>query len=365
MASGGSGNVSLDGTAKSFGIVVDPADPSVYLDVQGVPVINDFAIAASLNALIPDTATPDGNAFYADFFTKANLNLNDIVKEIPLSVDGSLFVNFDPSHQGLANAAKQYANDFKNALSFKSGVHGAATLLNDLKGLDVAVSGTLNVTAGLNGISVTVPVASASALWVGKQQVDGVTQSVDQLWMHGKVSDLTTGAVMSYIDHVDYALDGSLNMDTGAFALTMSGTDILLGKPVANASLTITNTDIELKGSVNLGAQGTWYSQGFSASGSVTAEADLIINYNGTATFSASGEVQGSVSYRDVSLGSFDEKGSYSKTFSLTDTQAAKDVWSSVAHSAESAADNVFGGMKSAWDRTKRWVKDLYGKIVN
>ena len=121
----GKANVSVLGYSGS--VVVDPADPSLYVHVSGLPVFPDLALGISQDGYIPftPTVTPShfsGQTLYGDFYTYATINLADLTEDmVPITLTANEVVNLDTSGSGWTSAIKAEANalsqgDFKDAL---------------------------------------------------------------------------------------------------------------------------------------------------------------------------------------------------------------------------------------------------------
>src|SRR5262249_14948834 len=77
------------GNTYTVSAVVDPTAPWFYIDIQGIPVVNELAFGGSLHAEIPYTplVTPThwtGNNLYGDLYFKGAFNIQDIQPEIPV-----------------------------------------------------------------------------------------------------------------------------------------------------------------------------------------------------------------------------------------------------------------------------------------
>ena len=69
------------------GVAIDPSDPSVGIDVQGIPVLSEVAVEVSENAMIPYTpqAAPEqwGGTFYGDVYFKGAVDVSTDRRRAP------------------------------------------------------------------------------------------------------------------------------------------------------------------------------------------------------------------------------------------------------------------------------------------
>ena len=95
-----------------IGIAIDPSDPSVGIDIQGIPILNEVALEVSQNATIPyaPQAAPEqwGGVFYGDVYFKGAVDVGALTGgELPVAASTSITANLDPNHTGLTVAMSE------------------------------------------------------------------------------------------------------------------------------------------------------------------------------------------------------------------------------------------------------------------
>lgn len=153
--------------AQTITVIVDPADPFVY--VAGGPI----AVAFSDKGLIPfkaDSSSYTGPTFSANLYGKVDdLPLGDL----PATVSGSMFINLDPRNTGVDYNTKGDAS----TLFTKNGLNTA------FPNIDVGVNGTVSAGASFGGVDFSVPVGSATvgyAVTTTEQHLQLKPQYLDQ-----------------------------------------------------------------------------------------------------------------------------------------------------------------------------------------
>jgi hypothetical protein len=367
------GQVSVGtGTGTSVSAVVDPADPSFYLDIQGVPVINEFAFGSSLHAEIPYTpaVAPShwaGNNLYGDLYFKGTVNIGDAVEEIPAIVSGSVVANLDPQGSGSLAAIQQKAADLANGRLTSQEANDFA----------IGVNGQVSV-AFKKGATFIIPVGAGSAIFSGPQQA---------LYLAGGTINPLAGTPVAFLTQgASYAADGYFS-ESGQFDVRLSGSYQVLGTTLADGYLDVNNNAISSNAYLNFGdgnvdVGGTI---GYDGSFTLTAQLDLGLgggfNYagfdiyagiNGTVgltisntgvTASFTGGVDWNASIAGISLGSYSNGFTFSAGVNWDDLTDSID--SAVEDYAWGLIDEVASTLTGGWNQIESGIENGWNDVVN
>jgi hypothetical protein len=99
-------NPSTSGITQAFSVVVDPADPFMYIgSPQTGSIFPITAVGVSQSGLIPYTPEPNGKpsqwhgALHGHLYVAGTIDTTELTY-VPSEVDGSLTLNLDPNHTG-------------------------------------------------------------------------------------------------------------------------------------------------------------------------------------------------------------------------------------------------------------------------
>jgi hypothetical protein len=237
----GIGQTQVSVLGYSGGIVVDPADASLYVHVHGLPVVPDFALGISQHGYIPFTpvVTPShfiGRTIYGDFYTNATINLADLTGDlVPMYINGNFDFNLDTTGQGWTSTVRQ------KATALTQGNLAAAFVSPSTVALGV------NFSAGLSFsleevVAIDLPLRGGTLIYNGPTQELDVTSSTLNPLAGSAFSFLTdTGQTFSF--------DSYVNPSTGQFDNQLTGGFSVFGYQIANANFDETNAGITFSGS--------------------------------------------------------------------------------------------------------------------
>ena len=238
-------------------IVIDPADPSVYVDVQGIPNVPELAVAVSRQGLIPFTpeVAPSrfsGKELYGDLYFKGTLDLASLTLDtVPLYETGVFDVNFDSQQTAYwTSKAQQEASDF---------ITGKLTL-QELNDVSVGSNSETGASITLeDALGITIPLAGSTEIINGPaSEVDFAASTINPF----------QNTPLAFLDNQNFSVDGYYNWATSQFDVNLTGTVTVLGYPIANADLDVNSAGVTLTGSIDfLG---------------MNANVDGYFNYDGT-----------------------------------------------------------------------------------
>jgi hypothetical protein len=330
----GNSSVSISKGALGAGlnVVVDPADPMIYLDIKDPNNgINDFAVAGSLNDLIPfyptNSVGEDGASFFGDVYLTSDLDLSAMTdEEIPLEVIGGIVLNLDPNHQGISNAFKSIGSDIGNAFSSKATGAGWTKMLNDMGKIQFGVNGQVNISVSKGPFGLTEELGSASVVW------NGLT---DTIWFGG-VYDGFTGVLGNMLSSDETYISGHVDLANGDFDFKLEGEYDFLGKQFADATFEVDNTGMDID--LDLG-----YDTGKLTAGSAWAEAsfnidlNIEIDWNGWVTVSGGADFDASAGIGSTSV-SVDVGFTFSERFNID--ALAVSLWDDFKNDVVDSIDN-------------------------
>jgi hypothetical protein len=136
----------IPGFGYSLDMVLDPADPMLYLHVGGIPGLDDVAAAASNHGLIPFNTQnqPDGASgqVFGHVYMHGSLNLATLTdNEVPVVIKGDTVINLD----SLASTGFTAGGRTVSQL-LKSGAAGAWQVLS---GTSIGINGEIDLTVSL------------------------------------------------------------------------------------------------------------------------------------------------------------------------------------------------------------------------
>ena len=320
---------SATGASAGFNIVIDPADPMIYIDVKGFPLVEDLGVAMSQNDLLPYTPqyTPKdwSGQLYGDIFFKGELDLGDVTdNEVPVTLDGDMTINADPNHVGFMWSARNVATDLSNAFMTKS-TSSFQRLGSDFSSMSFGMDGTVSLAFDKGPLQLTVPMGGASFIWNGQNET---------FYLHGTANQMNNNLPGMLHTSNSVTVDAMVDAQSGAFDFTLSSDYTVLGLDM-NGSVEVTNAGFTLTAGLTfdsgwLGITGT----GLEAKG--TLDVTLGFDWKGDVTFRRLSGSLG-VSYE---LGIFD--GSWNGSFSYSDTVNIVTIGTSLWSDIESDVDDYF-----------------------
>ena len=133
--------------ASSFTLIIDPADPFVYVNVGPV------TFGGSVKGLIPyqpSATNYAGPTFNGNLYAKVTgVQLGDL----PVSLDGSATISLDPNNTGHPLGTSGNAASFFTTAGIKTAFSNIA----------VGVNGTANFGYSTGGVDISIPIGTASA----------------------------------------------------------------------------------------------------------------------------------------------------------------------------------------------------------
>jgi hypothetical protein len=326
------GQVELSVENYKADLVIDPADPSLYVHVQGLPAVSNFAVGISQNGYIPFTPldTPThfgGKVLYGDIYLNATLDLADLTEDyLPVYVSGNAVFNLDTSGNGWTNTVKQ------EALSLWNGT----PQLTDLHNLAVGVNFSAGVSLSLEEVvSIDFPVVGGTVIYNGPtDEVDVAASTINPF----------ANSVLAFLDNGgSYSVDGYVQLSTAQFNLNLGGSFSVFGYQIGNANLDVNNYGINVTGDITLlgidaGANGwvgyngqfwlwgqvdvnygydltTW---GTGLAGGLWANLNFTIDSTGNVSLSGSGDTWGSFWFAGVDAWDYSVSGQFSSYMSLS-----------------------------------------------
>ncbi|MGP0069368.1 MAG: hypothetical protein ACLQGP_37925 [Isosphaeraceae bacterium] len=268
------------GTAKidvgyTAGVVIDPADPSLFVDVTGLPVVPEFALGISANGYIPFTPAVvpshfEGDVLYGDFYTSATLSLADLSGDLlPFSFSADVLVNLNTTGVGWTSAIQSMANEIGNG-DFQGAVPNPSTFA-----IGVNLTGSLSL--GFEVGSIDVPVAGGTLIY------NGPTNALD--FAATTALNPFQGTSLSFLNSATpLSIDGFVNTTSGDFSFNVDTGFQLFGYQLANAELTFTNSGITYDASTSfLGLETNVFgSIDYSGNAEIAGEVDFSTYQNWT-----------------------------------------------------------------------------------
>ena len=292
----GTATVSIAGYSGS--IVVDPADPSLYVDVVGIPGLNEVSFAVSQHGYIPftPTVTPSnsaGQTLYGDVAVLATLNIGDLSEDlVPLTLTGGYDINFATNGGSWTAAVEQ---DVVNLFSGNPS-------LSDLNNIALGVNEEAGISLGFAKVgSLQFPLVGGTVIFNGPQQV------VD---FAGSTINPFANTPLAFLDSGSFSYDGYLN-ENGQFNIDLQGSFGVLGYQIASASLDVDNYGVYANGQINFLGETTTAYAWFDYSGDFDIWGSVNFNYyadlTGGSGFGVSGGIGATIyfnfdNYGDVDL---------------------------------------------------------------
>jgi hypothetical protein len=271
----GFAGITVSANQSSLIVVADPADPFLY--VQD----GNYAVAGSINGRIPfDTDVPlhtttvkvDGISLTNTF--NPNDNYGQVyasgafpLSGVPITVAGGVTVNLDANDdgkllEGAGTASQLFQGDFK----------GVENVLSDI---DVGVNGSASIGYSIAGVSIHVPIGSASVVYDGPQQAIFFTGTQGSaVWEGTALADFNVGPGAQ--------IEGYIYSD-GQFSVSTTS-NFMVSAVNAALTITVTNESISATGRLIV-------SNPFSTTPIASAEVSGTIGFNGIFTWSGEASV--------------------------------------------------------------------------
>jgi hypothetical protein len=343
------GQVNVSYGAYTGSIVVDPADPSLYVHVAGTPVVADVSFGISQHGYIPFTPLNapsgfQGQTLYGDVFFSGTLDLNALTEDlVPLTVTGTYDINFN-TQGSWTSAVQQEVTDVFNGHPY----------LPNPNNMAIGLNGSLGVSLGFGSVgSVSLPLSAGSVIFSGLQQAT--------YFAGGTVNPLANTPLWFLDSGANASVDGYLK-ENGQFDLKLQANYSVMGFQVASGHLDISNSGVYATGQMSiLGSQvsiGGWFNyngnfdvwgdvafnyytdltggSGFGLSGGVNTDLHFDINQTGMVQFSAYGEVYGNFWWFGQSVFSYDQYNSFGFSVDLTQVNITTGVQQALLNELES-----------------------------
>jgi hypothetical protein len=255
--------VQADHVGHGFTMVDDPADPFLYVGVNGVPLIKKFGVGWSTRDLIPFApgSAPANyhGALAGNFYHTGEVDLSDV--DIPIVIDGDWTVNFDPNHTGkLFGGAAITASDIVGIMTGKETATPA--LLKQLNTAFTNVSfehnGSLSLNLSEDDVGgIQIPIVQDTDVY------DGAAQT---LYMHVNSVNPFQGTFLQDYVKGDVSLDGTYSRPSGQWDI-LAKCDLDLFRQETVGMLELNNQGVKLDGTIhalgtNVELKGNVYSNG-------------------------------------------------------------------------------------------------------
>jgi hypothetical protein len=224
-------------TAYHVGIAIDPSDPLVGIDIQGIPILSEVALEVSQNATIPyaPQAPPEQwrGVFYGDVYFKGAVDVGALTGgELPVGASASITANLDPNHTGLTETMAQNLDEL---------LHGQMTpsaAMYYLDSISVGFNSEVDLTLPASSrLTIVLPAAEASVIYSGPTRT---------LYMHAdSMNPFANTPIASYLPNSAASFDGSIDFATGQFQFTGEEDFSFAGLSV-DAQLTLSNSGVVL-----------------------------------------------------------------------------------------------------------------------
>ncbi|MGO9599732.1 MAG: hypothetical protein ACLP7Q_17220 [Isosphaeraceae bacterium] len=285
------GKIEAGALAKGASIDIDPADPSVFVDIKGLPVVGNINFGLSEHGYIPFTPeqTPNhwtGNSLYGDVYYGGTLSIAELTEnEVPVSISGQTVINFSTTAGPWTSGVAQKVKDLFSGNATLSELETEAYGFNGTAGLSFDGGGAAEISLTLDAATLI---------------VDGPAQAI---YFRGGTVNPLEGTPVAFLDQnangaaQGFTVDGYLNLN-GQFDATLYG-NFTIDQIGLSGTLDVSNTQITASASLDLGfisgnVSGTvyWYG-GYSLSGSVDLNASGDNGIPGA--FDVYGDVSGSL----------------------------------------------------------------------
>ncbi|MGC8639216.1 MAG: hypothetical protein ACP5XB_04980 [Isosphaeraceae bacterium] len=359
------GKIEAGALAKGASVAIDPADPSIFVDIKGLPGLSNLNFGLSEHGYIAFTPeqTPNdwGNqALYGDVSYGGTLNIAELTENaVPISLSGEAVINFNTTAGPWTSGLAQKVQDLFNGDATLSELETEAYGLNGTMGLALGVAG---------GGDLSVPLDAATVI------IDGPAQS---LYFRGGTINPLAGTQVAFLDTnangaaLGFTADGYLNFGNGQFDATLYG-NFTIDQIGLSGTLNVSNSGITANASLDLGflygsVSGSiyWYG-GYELGGSVyvsigadvgtpdsanvSGGLDGVLNIalyqNGYADIWGNAEVYGSVSVAGNNIGSIDQIAYFNVS-----TNVGFDP-SSFLNEAASAIDSAVESLYNSWSQS-------------
>jgi hypothetical protein len=357
------GKIEAGAMAKGASVDFDPSDPSIFVDIKGLPGLGDIKFGLSEHGEIAFTPEQAPNhwgdkALYGDVYYGGTLDLAELTdNEVPVEISGEAVINFDTSAGSWTSGVAQKVKDLFAGDATTSELETEAFGINATVGLALDAE-------GLGDLSVSLDAATLI--------VDGPAQAI---YFRGGTLNPLAGTPVAFLDQnangaaQGFTADGYIDLD-GQFDATLYG-NFTIDQIGLSGTLDVSNVGITASASFNLGflygnVQGSidWngdFYLGGSATVNISADigipgfADVYGGVYGTLGFALNDNGEAQV-WGDVSVaGSAYFAGSY---IGSIDQQAYFNVQANVGLSissfiteAENAIDSAVYALYDAWEQ--------------
>lgn len=193
------GNISVSAAQTRLSLIVDPADPSLYVGVN-IPVgpVPGFSVAGSLKGLVPfkPDLTPSQydatQVLRGHLFFQGEVNIPTPVPGLAVNVGGAVLLNLDVNHDGqlLAYLIANPTNSVSNLVAL--GTLQPILAPNSPQAADLAFG-----VNGKAGISLTAYGALTATFNLTKATIISTGTASPQLYFRGQITDnLLTGTFL-------------------------------------------------------------------------------------------------------------------------------------------------------------------------
>src|SRR5208283_4312922 len=148
--------------AKGASIDIDPADPSVFVDIKGLPVVGNINFGLSEHGYIPFTPeqTPNhwtGNSLYGDVYYGGTLSIAELTEnEVPVFISGQTVINFNTTAGPWTSGVAQKVKDLFSGNATLSELETEAYGFNGTAGLSFDGGGVAELSVTLDAATLIV-----------------------------------------------------------------------------------------------------------------------------------------------------------------------------------------------------------------
>ena len=263
------GKIEAGAEAKGASVDIDPADPSIFVDVKGLPGLGnlDFGLSEHGYIAFSPEQTPNhwgNNSLYGDVYYGGTLSIGELTEnEVPIFISGETIINFNTTAGPWTSGVAQKIQDLFSGKATLSELETEAYGINGTAGLSLDGGGVADLSITLDAATVI---------------IDGPAQAI---YFRGGTVNPLEGTPAAFLDEnangaaLGFTADGYLNLN-GQFDATLYG-NFTLDQIGISGTLDVSNTGITASGSLNLGflsgsVSGSVYWDGeFYLGGSVSA----------------------------------------------------------------------------------------------
>ena len=244
------GKIEAGAMAKGASVDIDPADPSIFVDIKGLPGLGNVNFGLSEHGYIAFTPqqTPNNwgqHSLYGDVYYGGTLDIAELTEnEVPIFLSGEAVINFDTNAGAWTSGVAQKIQDLFNGNATLSELETEAYGFNGTAGLSLDGGGIAEVSVTLDAASLI---------------INGPTQSI---YFRGGTVNPLEGTPVAFLDQnangaaQGFTVDGYLNLN-GQFDATLYG-NFDLDQIGLSGSIEISSYGLFANGSFNNGfLQGT------------------------------------------------------------------------------------------------------------